>query len=81
MRSLVLLHPWFGCWKFWRHTVEALPDFDTYAVDLYSLGDGEGWQAYANPHGLARAVTALVDALWALVYGDRDPGPRPEQKR
>jgi 3-oxoadipate enol-lactonase len=61
--SLVLLHPWFGCWEFWRHTVEALPDFDTYAVDLYSLGEGEGWQPFANPHGLARAVTALMDEL------------------
>ena len=59
---VILLHPWFGCWQFWRQTVEALPEFDTYAVDLYSLGAGD-WQPFAGPQGLAEAVGALLDAL------------------
>ena len=60
---VVLLHPWFGCWQFWRHTVDALPEFDTYAVNLYSLGAGAGWRDYASPEGLARAVVAMIESL------------------
>jgi 3-oxoadipate enol-lactonase len=59
----VLLHPWFGCWQFWHRTVEALPEFTTYAVDLYSPGAGANWQAFASPEGLARAVAAMLDGL------------------
>lgn len=60
---VVLLHPWFGCWQFWRQTVEALPEFDTYAVDLYSLGAGEDWRSRASPEALARAVGLLIETL------------------
>lgn len=60
---VVLLHPWFGCPQFWRHTVDALPECDTYAVDLYSLGANDDWQRFAHPNGLARAVVALLDSL------------------
>lgn len=60
---VILLHPWFGCWQFWRHTVDALPWWDTYAVDLYSLGAGSGWEQFASPEGLARAVGMMMDAL------------------
>ena len=60
---VVLLHPWFGCWQFWRGTVEALPEFTTFAVDLYSLGNGETWQDFARPEGLAGAVSAMLDTL------------------
>jgi len=60
---VILLHPWFGCWQFWRRTVDALPEFDTYSVDLYSLGASSHWQNFAGPTGLARAIGSLIDAL------------------
>lgn len=60
---VVLLHPWFGCWQFWRQTMEALPEFDTISVDLYSLGRNADWAGHASPHGLASAVVAMLDAL------------------
>lgn len=60
---VILLHPWFGCWQFWRQTVDALPEFETYAVDLYSLGGGEGWEKFASPQGLARAVGTMIEEL------------------
>lgn len=62
---VILLHPWFGCWQFWRRTVDALPEFDTYSVDLYSLGVSSHWQDLAGPTGLARAVESLIDTLKA----------------
>jgi 3-oxoadipate enol-lactonase len=60
---VVLLHPWFGCWQFWRRTVAALPEVETFSVDLYSLGASEDWRRLASPQGLAQAVGALIDAL------------------
>jgi 3-oxoadipate enol-lactonase len=60
---VVLLHPWFGCWQFWNQTVDAPPGFDTFNVDLYSLGARADWQEFASPDGLARAVGMLLDAL------------------
>jgi 3-oxoadipate enol-lactonase len=60
---VVLLHPWFGCWQFWRQTVDALPEVETLSVDLYSLGASEHWRKFASPQGLARAVGGLIDAL------------------
>jgi 3-oxoadipate enol-lactonase len=59
---VILLHPWFGSWLFWRQTVDALPELETYAVDLYSLGASDDWQRFASPQGLAQAVGALLDA-------------------
>jgi pimeloyl-ACP methyl ester carboxylesterase len=60
---VILLHPWFGCWQFWRQTVEALPEFETYSVDLYSVGAGADWRRFAGPQRLAEAVGAMLDAL------------------
>jgi pimeloyl-ACP methyl ester carboxylesterase len=60
---IILLHPWFGCWQFWRQTVDALPEFETYAVDLYSLGAGDQWEQFASPQGLALAVGAMIESL------------------
>ena len=60
---VILLHPWFGCWQFWRQTVEALPELETFSVDLYSLGTSDDWQRFAGPQGLAEAIGALLDAL------------------
>jgi 3-oxoadipate enol-lactonase len=60
---VVLLHPWFGCWQFWRDTVAGLPEFETYAVDLYSLGANAVWQTFASPEGLSRAVGDMLDGL------------------
>jgi pimeloyl-ACP methyl ester carboxylesterase len=60
---VILLHPWFGSWPFWRQTVEALPEFETLSVDLYSLGASDDWQRFAGPHGLAQAVGTMLDAL------------------
>jgi pimeloyl-ACP methyl ester carboxylesterase len=60
---VILLHPWFGCWQFWRQTVEDLPELETYSVDLYSLGAGPDWQRFAGPQGLAEAVGAMLDGL------------------
>jgi pimeloyl-ACP methyl ester carboxylesterase len=63
VEPVVLLHPWFGSWPFWQRTVEALPEFETLSVDLYSLGASDDWQRFAGPQGLARAVGAMLDAL------------------
>jgi 3-oxoadipate enol-lactonase len=60
---IILLHPWFGCWRFWRQTVDALPEFETYAVDLYSLGAGDDWQRFASPQALALAVGTMIQSL------------------
>jgi pimeloyl-ACP methyl ester carboxylesterase len=60
---VILLHPWFGCWQFWRQTVEDLPELETYSVDLYSLGAGPDWPRFAGPQGLAEAVGAMLDGL------------------
>ena len=60
---IILLHPWFGCWQFWRQTVNALPQFETYAVDLYSLGAGDDWEQFASPRGLALAVCVMIESL------------------
>ena len=58
---IVLLHPWRGCWQFWNSTLRALPEYDCYAPDLYSLGAG-GNTEFASPAGLAEATNALIDA-------------------
>ena len=63
LSPIILLHPWFGCWQFWRRTVDGLPEFETYSLDLYSLGASANWQEFANPHGLARAVGMMLDSL------------------
>ena len=60
---VILLHPWFGCWQFWRQTVDALPEFETYAVDLYSLGARNNWPDFASPRGLAQAVSVMTEKL------------------
>jgi pimeloyl-ACP methyl ester carboxylesterase len=60
---VVMLHPWFGCVRFWDRTVEALPEYDTLALDFYSLGARPGWEEFATPQGLSRAVEAFADAL------------------
>ena len=60
---VILLHPWFGCYQFWKHTVAALPEFETYVVDLYSIGASAGWQKFASPEGLSRAVGMMLEAL------------------
>jgi 3-oxoadipate enol-lactonase len=62
-RPLILLHPWFGCWQFWDQTVAALPEYDCFSVDLYSLGASPGGMAFAQPQGLARATAAMIQAL------------------
>jgi 3-oxoadipate enol-lactonase len=60
---VVMLHPWFGCTRFWDHTVAALPDRERLVVDLYSLGAKPGWQEFAGPVGLSSAVEAFADTL------------------
>ena len=62
-QAVIFLHPWFGCWQFWQATADALPEFDVYSLDLYSLGDGPNWRDFAGPEGLAKAVGAFIDAL------------------
>ena len=63
VEPVILLHPWFGNWRFWRQTVDALPEFEAYLVDLYSLGAGAQWQRFAGPQALAQAVRTMLDAL------------------
>ena len=61
----LLLHPWFGCRAMWDPMATRL-DTPTYALDWYSLADHVGpdaWQAWASPHGLARASVATLDSL------------------
>ena len=60
---VVMLHPWFGCTRFWDRTVAALPDRERFVVDLYSLGAKPGWEEFAGPVGLSRAVEAFADSL------------------
>lgn len=59
---LLLLHPWFGCWRFWRATMQLLPEYFCIAPDLYSPGYGS-WDSVATPRGLAEAVLAGLDDL------------------
>jgi 3-oxoadipate enol-lactonase len=58
---IVFLHPWRGCWLFWRRAIAALPDRDCLAIDLYSVGKGE-WREFASPDGLAKATQAVLDS-------------------
>jgi len=60
---IVMLHPWFGSTRFWDHTVRALPERETFVLDLYSLGGRPGWEAFASPEGLSRAIEVFLDAL------------------
>jgi len=59
---LVLLHPWFGCWRFWLSTMQLLPDRWCVAPDFYSLSHGS-WEGLAMPEGLMTAVIASLDEL------------------
>lgn len=61
VRPVVFLHPWFGCWQFWSATAEVLGR-TCYAPDLYSLARGS-WHGWADPDGLARAVSGLLDVI------------------
>jgi pimeloyl-ACP methyl ester carboxylesterase len=58
---VLLLHPWFGCRAFWDSTRELL-GAPSYAVDWYSIGEGD-WASWASPEGLARAAVTLLDRL------------------
>jgi 3-oxoadipate enol-lactonase len=60
---VVMLHPWFGCTRFWDRTVAVLPDRERFVVDLYSLGGRPGWEEFAGPVGLSQAVEAFADSL------------------
>lgn len=59
---VLLLHPWFGCWRFWLPVTELLPDRTCISVDWYSLSRGD-WSAAATPEGLAGAALAVLDEL------------------
>jgi pimeloyl-ACP methyl ester carboxylesterase len=60
---VIFLHPWFGSWQHWRRPVEALPEYDTYSVDLYSLGASENWRDFAGPREMARAIGTMIEEL------------------
>ncbi len=60
---IVLLHPWFGCTRFWDRTVEAIPERETFVVDLYSLGAQPGWEEFAAPPALSRAIEHFANVL------------------
>ena len=62
-RPIVFMHPWYGCWQFWQRPIDALPEFEIYAVDLYSLGANDNWQDFASPEGIARAIGGMIDGL------------------
>jgi pimeloyl-ACP methyl ester carboxylesterase len=57
---VVLLHPWFGCWRFWDGLVAALRDRQCILPDLYSPARTD-WEAIASPEGLAALTTALLE--------------------
>lgn len=59
---LVLLHPWFGCWRFWLPVMQLLPDRWCVAPDFYSVTQGE-WEGLATPDGLMTAVLTCMDEL------------------
>lgn len=58
---VLLLHPWFGCAAFWVQ-ISARLAAPSYAVDWYSLGNGD-WSQWASPGGLCRAIHSLVNQL------------------
>jgi 3-oxoadipate enol-lactonase len=59
---LLLLHPWFGSWRFWLPVTSLLPDRRCIMPDLYSLSYG-AWEGVATPADLAAAVLAIMDDL------------------
>ena len=59
---LLLLHPWFGSWRFWLPAMQLLPDRWCAAPDFYSLSNGP-WDGLATPQGLMTAVIACMDEL------------------
>jgi pimeloyl-ACP methyl ester carboxylesterase len=61
-QPIVLLHPWFGCWRFWCPTVERLRDRRVIAPDWYTLS-GAVSDAEVSPQTLAAAVVELLDGL------------------
>lgn len=41
-KPVVFIHGWFGSWRYWMRTMEALaPDYRTYALDLWGFGDSD----------------------------------------
>jgi len=38
---------------FWDRSVDALPEYETFALDLYSLGAGPGWEEFVSPPSLS----------------------------
>ena len=52
-RPSSLLHPWFGCWQFWRRTVDALAGIrHVFASTSIRSGRAANWQEFASPKGL-----------------------------
>lgn len=58
---IVLLHPWFGCWQFWKSVMTSFPDRPCYAVDFYSPATGD-WSTVASPTDLADTVISMLDS-------------------
>jgi 3-oxoadipate enol-lactonase len=59
-RPVLLLHPWFGCARFWEPALPALDGARWLAADLYSPARGD-WAGVAAPGPLAEAVADLLD--------------------
>jgi 3-oxoadipate enol-lactonase len=59
--AVLLLHPWFGCARFWEPVLPVLAGCMALVPDLYSPARGE-WSAVANPESLTNFLTAVLDA-------------------
>lgn len=59
-RPVLLLHPWFGCARFWEPALPALEGACWLAADLYSPARGD-WASLAAPGPLAAAAADLLD--------------------
>jgi pimeloyl-ACP methyl ester carboxylesterase len=60
-RPVLLLHPWFGCWRFWEPVLPALAGARWLAPDLYSPAAGD-WAGAAAPSALSAALADLLEA-------------------
>lgn len=58
---LVLLHPWFGSWRFWLPVLDLLPARPWYAADFYSLSRSP--ETTATPQAFADRVRRLAGEL------------------
>jgi 3-oxoadipate enol-lactonase len=58
---VLLIHPWFGCPRFWKPVLPSLSMSRCLLIDLYSPALGP-WTEIANARSLADGLLAVLDA-------------------